>query len=88
MSRIYLNGEADEYGMKVEPAEDGELLSVWEPGEDEEFELDWSEVVPDFVREAGHGTVLVLLGNNIDQDTILGDPDRPVEATVDAIVVI
>ena len=86
MSRIFLNEEADEYGMKVEPADDGELLSVWEPSEDEQFEVDWSEVVPDFVREAGHGTVLVLLGNNVDQDTILGDPDRPVEATVDAIV--
>jgi len=86
MSRVYLNEEADEYGMKVELADDGELLSVWEPGEDSEFQLDWAEVIPDFVREAGHGTVLVLLGNNAEQDTILGDPDRSVEATVDGIM--
>jgi hypothetical protein len=86
MSRVYLNEEADEYGMKVEPSDEGELLSVWQPGEDDEFKIDWADVIPEFVREAGHGTVLVLLGNNPDQDTILGDPDRPVEATVDAIV--
>jgi hypothetical protein len=42
--------------------------------------------VPDFVREAGHGTVIVLLGNAPKQDTITGDPGRPSEANVDAIV--
>jgi hypothetical protein len=52
----------------------------------QELRLDFSSIVPEFVRTAGHGTVIVLLGNDPSQDTILGDPDRQVESNVDAIV--
>ncbi|MEU2726733.1 hypothetical protein [Streptomyces griseoviridis] len=67
-----------EYGLRRFPAidEDGRetIEHVVEPGPIDGF--DWSNAIPDFVREAGHGTVLVLLGNEPSQDTVLGDPDR------------
>jgi hypothetical protein len=86
MSRICFNEKADEYGMLAQVSEEGELLTVWTPGPDSEFKLNWAEVIPNWVREAGHGTAIVLLGNQLSQDTIVGDPSRPAEANVDAIV--
>jgi hypothetical protein len=39
-----------------------------------EFEgIDWFKVVPDSILESGHGTVIVLLGKKLNQDTIKGD---------------
>jgi len=49
--------------------------------------IDWETVAPEWVRQPpadgsaahgpdAHGTVIVLLGNSLDQDTILGDVDR------------
>ncbi|MER6575280.1 hypothetical protein [Nonomuraea sp. NPDC001023] len=67
-----------EYGLRRIPAEDENgretIEHVVEPSFIDDF--DWSEVVPDFIREAGHGTVLILLGNEPSQDTVLGDLDR------------
>ncbi|WP_433452541.1 ATP-binding protein [Streptomyces sp. CA-142005] len=67
-----------EYGLRRIPATDetgrDTIEHVVEPSPIDG--LDWSEAVPDFVRKAGHGTVLILLGNAPDQDTVLGDPDR------------
>ena len=36
--------------------------------------MNWQAVKPDWITE--HGTVLVLLGNTTNDDTVLGDPDR------------
>ena len=62
---------------------------VIEPGIVDKGGPDWSQTIPSFIgrrnengiwmREDGtpaHGTVVVLLGNHANQDTILGDPDH------------
>lgn len=51
-----------------------EWTSVVEPFDDVEHGVDWSQVKPDFIKD--HGTVVVLLGNNPTEDTVLGDPNR------------
>jgi len=38
--------------------------------------INWLKVVPKFVKEAGHGTVIVLLGQRGKEHTILGDFKR------------
>jgi len=54
--------------------------------------IDWSTVAPEWVRQPpadgsaphgpdAHGTVMVLLGNSLDQNTITNDPDRDTSAT-------
>ncbi|MEU6715020.1 hypothetical protein ABZ897_26450 [Nonomuraea sp. NPDC046802] len=68
-----------EYGLRQIPALDEEtgretIEHVIEPSWIDGF--DWSQTIPDFVHEAGHGTVLILLGDEPNQDTVLGDPGR------------
>jgi hypothetical protein len=67
-----------EYGLKLEEVydEDGEMTldEVYEPYEDDEHGCDWAAVKPEWIGD--HGTVLVLLGNDPTDDTILGDPNR------------
>jgi len=41
--------------------------------------IDWMKVIPPFVWEAGHGTVIVLLGDTGEDDTVKGDPHRESE---------
>ena len=55
-----------------------DLLSVVDPDfEDEDYgNLNWADSIPDFVRDAGHGTVVVLLGNEPNEHTMLGNPER------------
>ncbi len=43
---------------------------------DTECGVDWSKVMPDFIREKGHGTCIVMMGNTVDTDTVLGAPGR------------
>jgi|SRR5579862_3865776 len=67
------------YGLRIEQTEDpetGELTldEVYEPYPDEEHGVNWLAVRPDWIEE--HGTVLVLLGNGPNDDTVLGDPER------------
>jgi hypothetical protein len=47
-----------------------------EPYEDEELGIDFASVGPDWIREAGHGTILLLLGNSGMEDTLTGAPGR------------
>lgn len=65
-----------EYGLRQELVEDedGEvtLEDVYEPYFDEELGIDFASIFPDFIGD--HGTVLLFLGNDLDQDTIEGDP--------------
>lgn len=68
-----------EYGLRViecESQDGGErtLEVVYSPFDDAELGINWADVRPDWI--ADHGTVIVLLGNDPSQDTVLGDPDR------------
>lgn len=67
-----------EYGLKIEEVYDGDgemtLDEVYEPYDDEEHGCDWATVKPDWIGD--HGTVIVLLGNDPTDDTVMGDPNR------------
>jgi hypothetical protein len=49
---------------------------VIEPYVDEELGIDFGKVGPDWIREAGQGTVVLLLGQTGTEDTITGAPGR------------
>lgn len=68
-----------EYGLKVveatDPATDESFLeTVYEPYNDLEHGCDWSAVKPEWIDQ--HGTVIILLGNNPRDNTVIGDPSR------------
>jgi hypothetical protein len=69
-----------EYGLRLFRAigDDSEetLEAVVTPFLDTKEGVDWSTVGPEWVRQSGHGTVIVLLGNAPDDNTVLGDPNR------------
>ena len=80
-SMIWLkwDAEANVYGLRLFTAMDDEtgetsLDEVVEPFDDEEHGCDWRAIKPEWVKS--HGTVIVLLGNSPDTDTVLGDPTR------------
>lgn len=73
------NQQTGEYGLRVELVEDESGNEAWEPvygpyDDTEELGCDWSRIKPDWIKE--HGTVIVLLGNSLEDDTVLGDPSR------------
>jgi hypothetical protein len=73
------DAETGEYGLRLEQTEDPEtgffsLDEVYRPYADEEHGCNWSAVKPDWIDD--HGTVLILLGNDAIDDTVLGDPGR------------
>jgi hypothetical protein len=68
-----------EYGLRLVRAVDPEtgmetLDEVYQPYEDARHGCDWSQVKPSWIE--GHGTLLVLLGNEPGDDTIMGDASR------------
>lgn len=68
--------ERGTYGLRTwDTDEGGENVVV--AYADDELGVDWSLVKPDWIDD--HGTVIVLLGENYDQDTVLGDPHRDEE---------
>lgn len=67
------NPTTGEYGLRTFETKDGGE-NVVAAGYDEELGIDWSLVAPDWLEE--QGTVVVLLGNDPDEDTVLGDPNR------------
>jgi hypothetical protein len=76
---IQQDEETGEYGLKLVEAYDpdtGEMSieSVCTPYDDPDHGCDWSRIKPDWISE--HGTVIVLLGNDPGDDTVLGDPNR------------
>ena len=81
-SMIWLRRDPDtgEYGLVYEEVGDEggdtSLEIVYGPYRDDEHGCDWSQVGPPWVREGGHGTVIVLLGENAEDETVLGDPTR------------
>jgi hypothetical protein len=74
MLHIVYDPERGVYGLRNFGEE---LLSVVDPEfDDEEWGLNWADSIPDWVRKVGHGTVVVLLGNEEAQHTMLGNPER------------
>ena len=83
MIHIRRDPVSGEYGLLRDTVEDedgGQSLSdVWQPNYyDDELGIDFSTI-----REANglgfiqdHGTIILLLGNSLDEDTILGDRSR------------
>ena len=76
---IQRDEETGEYGLKLVEAYDPDtdepsIESVCVPYEDSEHGCDWSLIKPDWISD--HGTVIVLLGNDPVDDTVLGDPNR------------
>lgn len=70
--------KSGEYGLRIFDAEDeqGEIVrtEAVAPFADDEHGCDWAKIKPSWMGE--HGTVIVLLGEAADSDTILGDPGR------------
>ena len=62
-------------GVESEP-------QVYTPYYDEEHGCDWAKVKPDFIDD--HGTVIVLLGDSAQDDTVQGSPCRD-EAAIKGI---
>lgn len=72
------NGEGEYVLEEVSWEEDGEqgLATVYPPYVDNELGFDWADTIPDFIKQAGHGTTFTLLGRNLTENTIDGDPER------------
>ena len=71
--------KSGEYGLRVFHATDDEtdeisLEHVIEPFDDEISGCDWSTIKPSWIDQ--HGTIIVLLGDDMSQHTVLGDPKR------------
>jgi hypothetical protein len=65
----------EEIAWRDEDGTDG-LATVYPPYQDPELQINWLETIPDFITEAGHGTIFTLLGRNASDHTINGDPER------------
>lgn len=77
-----------EYGLRNFEAVDEEtgleqIVEVVEPFQDDLHGCNWADVKPDWIED--HGTVVVLLGDDPNADTVLGDPNRPTEADIKGI---
>jgi hypothetical protein len=77
---VQYDAATGEYGLKLMDAEDPEtgdvsLDEVYMPFVDEEHGCNWGAVKPPWIVDSG--TVIVLLGNDAGDDTVLGDPTRP-----------
>jgi len=80
-SMIWVQRDHDsgEYGLRLFHAVDpetgeAEIVEAVAPFSDPEHGCDWAAVGPEWCHD--HGTVIVLLGDGPQADTILGDPDR------------
>jgi hypothetical protein len=75
---VQCDEETGEYGLRLEQTEDADGLfsvdEVYQPYADEEHGCNWAAVRPDWID--GHGTVIILLGNEPSDDTVAGDPNR------------
>jgi hypothetical protein len=76
---IQQDEETGEYGLRLVEAYDPDtgqmsIESVCTPYDDPDHGCDWSLIKPDWISD--HGTVIVLLGNDPSDDTVVGDPNR------------
>jgi hypothetical protein len=77
-----------EFGLRNFMALDDEsrtekIVEVVTPFTDDQRGCDWEAVKPDWIED--HGTVVVLLGDDPNQNTVVGDPNRPTEADIKGI---
>lgn len=72
------DGDGEYVLEEVSWSDDGEqgMATVYPPYEDPVLGFDWMDAIPDFIKQAGHGTTFTLLGRNITENTIDGDPER------------
>ncbi len=82
MIEVQRDASTGEYGLRLQNVIDEEsgeesLDEVYEPYDDPDRGCDWSALKPDWI--ADHGTVIVLLGNDSNEDTALGDRGRSEE---------
>lgn len=72
------DGEGEYVLEEVAWEDNGEqgLATVYPPYLDDDLEFDWADTIPDFIKQAGHGTTFVLLGRSPFDHTIDGDPER------------
>lgn len=70
---IEQNPNSGDYELRDWTDEDGRKVSVLDPEavEWDEDEPDWGDLRPDWVTD--HGTIIVLLGNDTNKDTVLGN---------------
>ena len=59
--------------------------TVITPGYDPELGIDWADLKPEWITDAGHGTILVLLGNDLNDDTISGDKNKNENSSRDLV---
>jgi hypothetical protein len=52
------------------------IATVYPPYFDSELNLNWADTIPDFVKNAGHGTTFILLGRGDIENTFEGDVER------------
>lgn len=74
-SMIWVRKDAHsgQYGLRTWETDDGGGDNVVVAGPDDELGIDWADVKPEWIGD--HGTVVVLLGDDLSQDTVLGDPN-------------
>jgi hypothetical protein len=77
---VQYDSETAEYGLRLQETEDPDtglfsIDEVYAPYGDDEHGCNWAAVKPEWITE--HGTVVVFLGNEPTNDTVLGDPNRP-----------
>jgi len=82
-SMIWMKADPEdgEYGLRRINATNPETgisseSAVYEPFFDKESGCDWREIAPEWLRNAGHGTVVVMMGDTAESDSILGAPNR------------
>lgn len=72
------DAETSEYGLRKVPV-DGEMCDVWPTGFDPDLGFSTEDLRPEWLHE--HGTVVLLVGDAIDQHTMRSDPRRDPSGT-------
>lgn len=84
---VMADAHTGEYGLRnfeaVDETGEVKIVDVVAPFEDEHHGCDWAQVKPDWITD--HGTVVVLVGDEPTQHTMLGDPNRPIESSLTGI---
>lgn len=72
------DGEGEYVLEEVAWTDDDEqhIATVYPPYFDTDLNLDWADTIPDFIRDAGHGTTFILLGRANTESTFDGDLER------------
>jgi hypothetical protein len=83
MMRLGYNENSNEYGIRTELDENGFHLAVYEPYDDEDDGINYSDVIPE---EYEHGTAIILFGSPQQPDSILGAYDRAAESDNNGLV--